>query len=383
MKKLAIITTHPIQYYAPIFQLIERSKKVNLKVFYTWGISSLKKNDPGFEKIIEWDIPLLEDYNYEFLLNIAKNPGTSHFNGIINPNIIDTLEHFKPDIVLVFGWSWHSHLKVLRNFKGRSTIWFRGDSNILNHAYFTNPFKQLLKTLFLRWVYKHVDKAFYVGANNKSYYLKYGLRSDKLIFAPHAIDNSRFSEDRTPETIILRKRLNVPSEAILILFAGKFESIKNPKLLLKAFLNLKKDDVHLLFVGNGVLEDALRSIAKHPNIHFLNFQNQTQMPVIYQTCDLFCLPSFSETWGLSINEAMACGKAILASDGVGCAIDLIKPNINGEIFKSNNLVDLTEKLSKLTADKKGIQNFGNNSKGIIQKWNFEAITNTLLYELEN
>jgi hypothetical protein len=51
-KNLAIIITHPIQYYAPVFQLL--AKRCNLKVFYTWGEEVLKdKFDPGFGKIIE------------------------------------------------------------------------------------------------------------------------------------------------------------------------------------------------------------------------------------------------------------------------------------------------------------------------------------------
>ncbi|HEY0579871.1 MAG TPA: hypothetical protein VGC75_04115, partial [Candidatus Nitrosocosmicus sp.] len=87
MKRLAIVSTHPIQYYAPLFQLLASIPGVCLKVFYTWGESSVNKMDPGFQKQIEWDIPLLEGYEYEFLVNTSDNPGTHHFNGIINPAI--------------------------------------------------------------------------------------------------------------------------------------------------------------------------------------------------------------------------------------------------------------------------------------------------------
>lgn len=81
-----------------------------------------------------------------------------------------------------------------------------------------------------------------------------------------------------------------------------------------------------------------------PPIHFLNFQNQCSMPAVYNMCDVFILPSQSETWGLAMNEAMACGKAIVASDRCGGAIDLIQPGVNGFIFKINNLEDLKDKL---------------------------------------
>ena len=63
MKKIAIITTHPIQYNAPLFALMTKEPEIVVMVFYTWGESSSSaKFDPDFSKVIEWDIPLLEGY---------------------------------------------------------------------------------------------------------------------------------------------------------------------------------------------------------------------------------------------------------------------------------------------------------------------------------
>ncbi|RYE26381.1 MAG: glycosyltransferase, partial [Sphingobacteriaceae bacterium] len=106
-------------------------------------------------------------------------------------------------------------------------------------------------------------------------------------------------------------------------------------------------------------------------IHFLDFQNQTAMPGIYQSCDLFCLPSKSETWGLAVNEAMACGKAVLVSDQVGCAADLILENENGATFQSGNLADLVQKLQQLCKHKLTLQQLGAASSQKIQAWSFE------------
>src|SRR4051812_4674321 len=102
MKKLAIISTHPIQYYAPVFKMLSEEKGLFVKVFYTWGEESVSKFDPGFGKEIQWDIPILEGYDFEFLENKAKNPGSHHFNGIVNPAAIKRIEDFKPDVILVY-----------------------------------------------------------------------------------------------------------------------------------------------------------------------------------------------------------------------------------------------------------------------------------------
>ena len=84
MKRLAIVITHPVQYYSPIFKLLTKAGKIKLKVFYTWEKSSALKYDPGFGKDIEWDIPLLEGYEYTFVKNVSKKPDSNHFNGINN-----------------------------------------------------------------------------------------------------------------------------------------------------------------------------------------------------------------------------------------------------------------------------------------------------------
>ena len=374
-KKLAIIGTHPIQYYAPVFQLL--AEKTEVKVFYTAGDAFLSKYDHGFKQKIEWDIPLLSGYNYEFLENIAKDKGSHHFRGINNPHAIEKIKAYEPDAILIYGWAYTSHLKIIRYFKGKVPVYFRGDSTLLNQK---KNFKNLLKTIFLNWVYKHIDAAFYVGKANKSYFKKYGLKENQLIFAPHAVDNQRFGENRPLEASALRAKFSIKEDEILIIFAGKLEPVKNPMLLLSAFEKLGSSNVKLLFVGNGVLEQELKDTSLElgitDKVHFLDFQNQTQMPVVYQACDLFCLPSNSETWGLAINEAMASEKPILASNKVGCAIDLVGPK-NGAIFLNGDLKDLTQKLIALTNDKEALKEMGKNSLKSIQHWSFKEQVNTI------
>jgi glycosyltransferase involved in cell wall biosynthesis len=378
MKKLAIITTHPIQYYAPVFKLLSNNKNLNIKVYYTWGEGSLNKFDPGFKQKIEWDLPLLEGYQYDWVLNVSKNPGTHRFGGIVNPTLISDIKLWKPDAVLIYGWSFSSHLKIIRHFHNKVPIYFRGDSTLIDNQ---SGFKSALKTVLLKWIYKHINFAFFVGTNNKSYFKKYGLKEKQLIFAPHAIDNERFSIDRKNEAIQLRRKLGINYDAILILFAGKLEDKKAPLDLLEAFIALKNKNVHLLFVGNGILENRVKDISSgYENLHFLDFQNQSYMPVVYQACNIFCLPSIgpNETWGLTINEAMACGKPILASNKVGGAVDLVIPGVNGEIFKAGIVGDLKEKLELLLEkEKEGLKIMGESSKKIIEQWSFEIQANII------
>jgi len=146
---------------------------------------------------------------------------------------------------------------------------------------------------------------------------------------------------------------------------------------------LAAPNLHLLLVGNGPDEEKLRSLAANStvanNIHFSGFVNQSVIPAIYQSADLYCLPSISETWGLAVNEAMACAKAILVSDKVGCAADLVKADYNGAIFEAGSLSSLTDKLAGLVdKGKSGLAEIGRNSNKIIQDWTFEAQVNHII-----
>jgi hypothetical protein len=155
------------------------------KVFYTWGKGGLQgKYDHNFGKTIEWDIPLLEGYEYEFCENVAAQLGSHHFKGIMNPHLIESIKAYGATHILVFGWNFQSHLKVLCHFKGKLPILFRGDSTLLDAVSFH---KKILRKLVLSWVYKHVDIGLYVGVANKKYYNYCGLKEQQLVFAPQSI----------------------------------------------------------------------------------------------------------------------------------------------------------------------------------------------------
>lgn len=373
MKKLAIIITHPIQYYSPLFKLLSERNKIQIKVFYTWEQSQKKVYDEKFGKEIKWDIPLLDGYDYTFVKNTSKNPNSGSFKGVINPTLNSEIKNWKADAILVFGWNHDSHFMAMRYFKGKIPVYFRGDSTLIDEI---PGFKTILRRFWLKFVYRFTDFAFYVGKNNKQYFLKHGLKETQLIFAPHAIDNDRFydkDEKYSKKANHWKKDLGISQNSLVFLFVGKFEPKKNPFLLIEAAKQFPQHK--FLFVGNGELEDEMKQKAGQ-NVVFLPFQNQTLMPIVYRLGDVFILPSQGpgETWGLAVNEAMACNKAILVSDKVGCAVDLVQNNENGFIFKSNNIDDLVK---KITLYKNNLISFSKQSYIKIHSWTFEKITDTI------
>ncbi len=367
--QLAIIATHPIQYYAPLFRRLSVRDGLNVHVFYGWEGPSTGDYDPGFDEDVTWDIPLLDGYPHTFLENASDDPGTHHFRGIVTPDLVSAIEDWGPDAVLVFGWNYWSHLGALRHFHGRVPVLFRGDSTLLDES--PGP-RRWGRRLFLRWVYRHVDRALYVGQNNREYFEAHGLSGDQLNWVPHAIENTRFADapDAAAQARQWREEIGIPSDAPVLLFAGKVGEKKAPDVLLNAFLQLEHKEAHLAVVGSGLMESTLKSrAAGDPRVHFLGFQNQSRMPVVYRLGDVFVLPSRGpgETWGLAVNEAMACGRPVVVTERVGCAPDLID-EANGRVVPPDDADALRRALEILLADRDRLRAMGDRSRERIQDW---------------
>jgi glycosyltransferase involved in cell wall biosynthesis len=383
MKSLAIITSHPIQYNAPLFELLSKRGRISLKVFYTWGQTEQKVEDPAFGHVRSWDIPLLKGYEHTFVKNVSDQPGSHHFKGIVNPTLIREVCEWNPDVILIYGWAFSSHLKTMRHFKGKKKILFRGDSTVLNS---TTGIKNTLRKLFLRWVYSHVDAALYVGQNNKQYFLQAGMMEQQLVFAPHAVDNERFKDEHHEYVRLAkfnRSSNNIADDCIVLLYAGKFQEIKNLDALITAFKEVNNQQIRLVLVGNGPDENKLRERAEgDTRIVFLGFKNQSEMPWVYRMADIYVLPSRSETWGLSVNEAMASSRGALISRQCGCAVDLVEEGVTGYLFDYNNTQELIQKLSVVASDKEALRKIGAAAAEKIKDWNFENIAKAIEAQVE-
>jgi glycosyltransferase involved in cell wall biosynthesis len=329
----------------------------SIKVFYTWGQAQGKVLDKDFGIEREWDIDLLSGYDHVFVKNTSADPGSHHYKGIINPSLISEVTSFHPDKIIVYGWKFNSHFKLLRHFKGKIPLYFRGDSTLL-HEPAGFSVKKTLRKLLLQWVYRHVDYVLSPGKASDAYFINAGLSANQIIRAPHAVDNSRFSGTETLEKHSSyeesaqnwRKELSIPEDAKVFLFAGKLEPKKDPILLVKAFISIHQQysNTHLIMVGNGILEEELKQFSSS-SITFLSFQNQSIMPLVYSLGDVYVLPSKGpgETWGLAINEAMACGRPVIVSDKCGAAADMVKDNENGFVFKAGDENDLYNCIEKM------------------------------------
>lgn len=339
--KVLIFASHPIQYQIPIYQKL--TKKLDLKVIYLLKQTKKGQADAGFGVEFEWDIPLLEGYDYEYLNNYSEHPSSSSYNGIVidKDEFHDLISKELPDIVMINGW-FPKGLKQIINYCYQHKIKTicRGDSTLLMP---NNFIKKALKEIYIRTILKKITAFLYVGNESKKYYLHFGVKEERLFPAFHCI-NTPFFEQKF-KTV---ERVKFSINSINIGFAGKFIDIKNPLLLIDAVSKTKlKNNITIQFIGDGPLKEAITILAKklNVNINFNGFLNQSEIVSKgYSKIDFLLLPSKSETWGLVINEVMTGGIPVIVSDTVGCNSDLIEEGKTGFVFKNDDVSDLTNKI---------------------------------------
>jgi len=339
-RRIAFVVSHPIQYLVPLYRRLAGRDDTEVKVFFTWHAGERAVDDPGFGRPIAWDIPLADGYDFELVPNVAPDPGTQKFLGLRNPMLLDRVASWQPDIVHINGWAWLSHLQLLFALKKRGvpTLFF-GDSHLLDGK--AGGPRWWIKSAVLRRVYSWPSACLYAGSANRAYFETFGVPPQRLYPCPHAIDVGRFAEpaaQREEEAARWRSELGIAADRKVLLYAGKFEPKKRPTDLMQAFARLPDPSLMLVMVGSGELQAEIDAIAAADPARFriLPFQNQSRMPVVYRLGDIFVLPSaFGESWGLAVNEALACGRPVIVSDRVGCAPDVIDPSC-GRIFPWND-----------------------------------------------
>jgi glycosyltransferase involved in cell wall biosynthesis len=334
-----LITSHPIQYYAPLFRAL--ALRLDLVVFFAHRATTSDQAKAGFGIEFDWDVDLLSGYAHEFLHNVATRPALDRFSGCDTPEIRKRFREGQFDAVLVQGWYLKSLLQAVlaAKFQGLPLL-VRGDSHLGTPR---SALKRTAKSALYPAFFRLFDAALHVGARSRAYWTRYGYPTTRLFFSPHCVDAAWFAARATEQARAeLRARLGIRSEAKVALFAGKLVPFKRPLDIVAAAARLKAGgrELCLLIVGAGPLESEMSAAARTFGvpIHMLGFCNQTMMPKAYAAADVLILPSEGqETWGLVANEALACGRPVVLSDAVGSAPDLAADSTAGRVFPVGNV----------------------------------------------
>lgn len=364
-KKLAIVTTHPIQYQVPLFKKITYLNKFKVDVYFAskQGLSS-KYIDKDFKKKINWNINLTSGYKHFF--SKGNNYRINNFF-LSFKNLRENLFKKKYDAILLLGWNKILYLKsfILARIYNTPII-LRVETNNKNNV---NFFKKIVKKLILNFFFRYIDYFLYIGKFNREFFLELGVDKKKLFAAPYSVDNSFFANKKDLKNIVNKK-----FKKKIILFVGKFISRKNGNEFLNlAFLFRNLREYKFVMIGEGEeKKEYFEYIKKNKltNIKILGFKNQRELRGIYRKAFLLIVPSSYETWGLVINEAMASDLPVICTINCSGSRDLIKNGINGFTYNLNDINFLKNTIIRVSANKKKYYKLIKNIRTHIKKFSF-------------
>ena len=374
MKKLAIITTHPIQYQTPLFKKLAK-KLPNLQVFFAsrHGLSS-KYIDPEFKKNIKWDIGsrMLDGYKSEFSKNQNKNINQFSLNFL---NLEKKLIKGNFDHILVLGWNNLLYISaILYALKHKIKLILRVETNLLLKI---NPIKRLIKTIILKNLFKKINYFLAIGILNKNFLLNHNVPRKKIYPGPYFVDNNFFSKK-------IKKKSK--SKKKIVLFVGKLIQRKNPfEFLNLAQMFIKNKKIQFIMIGDGILKKECQQFINERrlnNVSLIGFVNQTQLKKYYQKSDLLIVPSYYETWGLVINEAFASNIPVICSENCGASKDLILNGKTGFTYPTNELKILYTKTNKILKNKSLSNKFRTNISRKIKDYDVGISANSILKILD-
>jgi len=347
--RLGILASHAIQYQAPLFR--ELAQRCDLHVFFAHRQTPQAQAAAGFGVAFEWDVDLLSGYAHTYLPNVARQPDTGAFWGCDTPAIAGEIEVGGFDAFLVMGWHLKCFWQAIRACQWKGVpVMVRGDSQLGTPR---SWLKQVVKALLYPWVIRQFDACLYVGQRNREYLAYYGAKEARLFFAPHCVDTQAFDSAAVgADRDAVRAGWGLGPDDRAVLFAGKLVGRKRPADLVRAVaqLYLPGERAVLVWAGDGPERQALQALGESLRVPmvFLGFCNQSQLPSVYRAADVLALPSSgSETWGLVVNEAMACGTPCVVSDACGCAPDMIVPGASGSVFEMGDVQGLTNALQNV------------------------------------
>lgn len=331
---------------------------------------------------------MLRGYDYVFLRRASVNPFGGSFTALADYDVVIEVLRRRFDVLWVHGYNFLTHVMAVMTQRGRGgRVMFREVQTLMH----PRPLgRTLIKEAGLRFLFGN-GPAMYMGAESRRWFEHYGVPPDRLVFAPHAVDNDGLRAAAQRLAPMRRQLLESfgldPGNGPVILTVSRLIPEKAPEVLLEAFARVRRElPCSLLIVGAGTMLEPLRERVRAeniPDVVFAGFLNQTEVPKAYACADIFALVSRrNETWGLVVNEAMNFGLPVVVSDKVGCGADLVRHGFSGFVVDSDDAVSLAARLTELVRDENKRATLGAAGKTIVEAWNHRAAAAGVLRAVE-
>lgn len=322
---LAFVVERPTQFEVPFYRYAAADPVHRLRVLYTDPRGAEPVYDAELGRSVSWGFDLLGGYEH------ASCPDAAALHR--------ELRRMRYDLVIINGYTRRPYVLAAALARARGIpVALRLDSALFETPPPRATAKRLLFELYLKRMY---SLFFGVGSLTLDYLRFFGVPEKRTALFPYAVDVDAFrrGSDLTPEKRATeRARLGMPENARVLLSVAKLNDREAPWDLVRAFARRYDNDRWLVIAGDGPERGALETFVRERGLRrvlFLGYVPYPELPTLYAISDLFLHPAREERWGVSVQEALACGLPVITSSRVGAGHDLIEPGKNGSVYEAS------------------------------------------------
>ena len=286
--------------------------------------------------------------------------------------IIEFLRAEAVRAVVLIGYNDPARLRLIRWCRWHDVPCFVfGDSNIRGDR--ATGLRAVAKRLLLRWITGNAAGIFCCGSLGRQYFQKYGARPEQISYFPYEPDYALIQNIPAVQLQEARQRLELSEDRRRIVFSGRLVPEKRADLAIEAFQQIaeRRPEWDLVLLGDGSLRGQLEASVRpklRQRVRFMGFlPEQSWVSRVYRISDVLVLPSDYEPWALVVNEAAAAGMALVCSNVVGAAAELVREGVNGYLFPPGDVHALRERLLDVT-DPQNLAGYRAASPAILDEW---------------
>lgn len=291
----------------------------------------------------------------------------------------DWLEGYRPHAVCIVGYSPSPMRSAARWSRNRSSATVLISTTTRRDRRRFPPLEMAKRW----WVPRHFDAAFTAGSRAAEYAEELGIPVDRIWRGCGVVDHKWWTGASERERSAIEDR-STDSCAGDFLFVGRLSPEKNLEVLLRAYAeyrNTASNPWGLIIVGEGPSTQELQQLADRlgaDDIRWDGYRQPDELPALYAEASALVLPSTSESWGLVVNEALACGLPVLISEACGCVPELVYPGLDGYVFDPRDPGALATLLARASAAPERLARMGRFGRRIVSQFTPETWARALM-----
>lgn len=340
--RLVIVTEIIAPYRIPVFNALAAQREIDLHVIF------LSETDRSLR---DWDVHKEEiNFPYQVLPSFRKRIGK--YNILLNWGLSRNVPLETADAILCGGYNYLASWELAWRARRKRIpllMWVESTA-------YDKRGKHAPVEFFKRRILKSCNAFVVPGKRSRDYLHGFDVDDTRIFCAPNAVDNEFFLRTSKPlqnNGIQVRCANLLPERYFL--FAGRLVAAKGVFDLLAAYGRLSSETrsrYGLVFAGAGEAECELRERAKNISpgtVSFPGFAQRDRLATLYGLADILVFPTHTDTWGLVVNEGMACGLPVICSNAAGCVSDLVDCE-NGAVFSAGDVEQMAASMERLAAD---------------------------------